>query len=176
MLSHCKNNAFQYKIKDICIPSSSRGVLDLALARSPENYQKRAPGFKNDLTYLHIPPHMTIHMTPRRSKRIWKNIFAKLPLDDELLEAAPTLTNSGPKMCASAAACCALDNVVLEASCLAIRVRSSTFCRIRYLILVGFRSHVSLCRPSASDRLHRQAFANLFFKLSGAGFCLLQYS
>ena len=137
MLSHCKNTAFQYKIKDICIPSSSSGVLDLALARSPENYQKRGPGFKNDLTYLHIPPHMTIHMTPRRSKRIWKNIFAKLPLDDELLEAAPATNTSDPKMCSNAA-CCALDNVVLDASCLAIQARSSTFCRIKYFNLVGY--------------------------------------
>jgi hypothetical protein len=31
-----------------------------------------------------------------------------------------------------------LDNVVLDASCLAIQARSSTFCRIKYFNLVGY--------------------------------------
>ena len=80
MLSHCKNNAFQCKIKDICIPSSSRGVLDLALARSPENYQKRAPGLKNVLTYpTHTPSHGNSHDPQEEQADLEKHLWPSCP-------------------------------------------------------------------------------------------------
>ena len=80
MPSHCKNNAFQCKIKDICIPSSSRGVLDLALARSPENYQKRAPGLKNVLTYpTHTPSHGNSHDPQEEQVDLEKYLWPSCP-------------------------------------------------------------------------------------------------
>lgn len=62
------------------LPSSSRGVLDLALARSPENYQKRAPGLKNVLTYpTHTPSHGNSHDPQEEQADLEKHLWPSCP-------------------------------------------------------------------------------------------------
>jgi len=136
MLSHCNNNAIQYKVKDICIPSSPAppaGSLISPSPAAPKTTQKGNRASKRPHMPLTCPTHGNSH-APQRSERIWKNICGQNALGWRAAGGGPATNTSDPKMCSNAA-CCALDNVELDASCLAIQTRSSTFCRIEYLNL-----------------------------------------
>ena len=140
MLSHCKNTAFQYKTTKSNIYVSRAPPAGSLISPSPEAPKTTRKGYRAAKTISHTytyPHTWQFTWPPGGASGFGKISVAKLPLDDELLEAAPATNTSDPKICSNAA-CCALDNVVLDASCLAMQARSSTFCRIKYLNLAGY--------------------------------------